>query len=173
MDRGEVTFTPDWVSGELSQEALEWRVDPQTLRINLACSEWDFSPLNLARFCTSFFSTYSAFGCVDIGLSMESRWQDVNDYLDPNWLKLLCVLNTVKHLCLGWPVASRVFKLLRGLPLERFMEVLPALETLIIPDLEYCLAPLKDEASGFADARQLSGHPISVRSHRWEFHGEQ
>ena len=173
VDRGEVTFAPDWVSGELSQEVPVWRVDPQTLRINLACSEWDFSPLNLARFCASFFSTYSAFGRVEIGLSMGARWQDVNDHPDPNWLTLLCVLDTVKHLYLGWPVASRVFKLLRGLPLERFMEVLPALETLIIPSLEYCLGPLKDETSGFADARQLSGHPISVRSHRSELNGEQ
>ena len=171
VDRGEVTFTPDWVSGELSQEVPVWRVDPKTLRINLACSEWNFNPSNLARFCASFFSTYSAFQCVEISISMESRWQDVNDHPDPNWLKLLCVLNTVKHLYLDWSVASQVFKFLRGLPLERFMEVLPALEDLIIPSLEYCLGPLKEEASEFADARQLSGHPVSIRSYRWELRG--
>ena len=164
VDRAEATFNPGCISGELSQDIPVWRVDPKTLRLNPACPELEFSPLNLARFCASFFSSYSAFECVEIFGPAE--WQADNGYPDPNWLKLLCVLNTVKHLNLDGYVASRVFKPLRELPQERFMAVLPALETLIIHNFEWYIGPLKEEISEFADARQLSGRPVSIRSHR-------
>ena len=159
VDRAKVTFKPDYISVKLSQELLAGRIDPNTLMLKPSLPEWDFRPLNLAKFCASLFPTYPPFECLEIAVPF--MWQDVIDDPDPQWLELLRLFNTVKHLRLYGPVTSRVFKLLRGLPVEQFMEVLPALEIVFIPDLDY-LGPVKEDISVFIDARQLSGHPVSI-----------
>ena len=161
VDRAEVTFEPDCISVKRSQELLVRRVDPKTLILNPACPEWDFRPLNFAKFCASFFPTYSPFERLQIDVPFI--WQD--DINDPQWLELLYPFNTVKHLRLDQSVSSRVLKLLKGLPVERSMEMLPALEIVVIPGLRY-FGHLKEEISEFIDARQLCGHPVSI--HGWE-----
>ena len=158
VDRAEVSFKPDCISVKRSQEFV-WGVDPKTLVLNPACPEWDFRPLMFAKFCASFFPTYSPFERLHIDVPF--MWQDVIDNPDPQWLELLCPFNTMKHLRLSGAVTSRVLKLLKGLPVEQFMEVLPALEVLTIPGLEY-IGHLKEDISEFVDARRLSGHSVAI-----------
>jgi hypothetical protein len=80
---------------------------------------------------------------------------------DPQWLELLRVFNTVKHLRLSEFIALRVARALRGLPVEQVTEVLPALENVFIPGLE-SFGLVKEAISEFADARRVAGLPVSI-----------
>jgi len=82
---------------------------------------------------------------------------DVIDDPDAQWLELLRPFNTMKHLHLYRAAVSRVAQALGRHPLERVMEVLPALEN---------FGPVKDAMSEFADARQVSGRPVSIYIYR-------
>jgi len=93
--------------------------------------------------------------------------RDVIDSPDPQWLKLLRLFNTVEDLKLSQTVAHHVAQALRGLLVERVMEVLPALEGVSISELEPS-GPVWEAISEFADARQLSGHPVSIYDWRGE-----
>jgi len=58
-------------------------------------------------------------------------------------------------------VAPHVAQGLRGLPTERVTEILPALENVFISGLSPDESG-KEAFSEFADARQLSGYPVSI-----------
>jgi len=169
LDRAQVTFHNSCISVTLSQELLAQvgRVNPKTLELNLTCSERDLRVSYLAQFCASCLPTLSPFECLDILDSFEFTWawEDVIDPdPSPQWLELLRLFNTVKDLRLHKFVASRVTQALRGLPAEQVTEVLPALENVFVSRLEPS-GPVKEAISEFADARQLSGYPVSI--HIW------
>jgi len=107
--------------------------------------------------------TLSPFESLDIlhSYGCTWAWEDVIDP-SPQWLELLRLFNTVKDLRLHKFVASRIAQSLRGLPVERVTEVLPALENVFISDLDPFFGPVMEAISEFADARQLSGHPVSI-----------
>jgi hypothetical protein len=86
---------------------------------------------------------------------------EVEDNPDPGWLELLLLFDNVKNLHLPQYIAPLVVQVLRRLPAERVTEVLPALENVIICGLKR-FKPLGEAISQFADARQLSGHPVSI-----------
>ena len=158
VDRAEVTFRGDCISVKLSQELEEIK----TLMLNLTCSERDLQFSCLAQFCALCLPTLSLFESLDIRVPYSPwTWEDVIDDPDPQWLELLRPFNTVKDLCLHKHTAPRVAQTLRGLPAERVMEVLPALENIFISDLE-SFEPVKDVIFEFSDARQLSGRPVSI-----------
>jgi hypothetical protein len=158
VDRAEVTFEGDRISVDLSQELEEIK----TLTLNLTCYERELRFSYLAQFCASCLPTLSSFERLDIHVPYcPWTWEDVIDDPDPQWLELLRPFNTVKDLCLHKYTAPRVAQTLRGLPAERVMEVLPALENVFLSDLE-AFEPVKDAISEFADARQLSGRPVFI-----------
>jgi len=160
-DQAVVNFKPTSTSVALSQQSLAGIVDPKTLNLNLTCHQQDLRLSYLARFCASCLPTLSPFESLHIYVSKYHTWQDVIDDPDPHWLELLCLFNTVKDLRLSDPITLRVAQALRGLPEERLTEVLPALEVVFISGLEP-FGPVKEAISDFADARQLSGHPVSI-----------
>jgi len=164
VDRAEVTFESDRISVLLSQE-LQGKVDPKTLRLCPSCPESDLRLSCLVQICTSCLPTLSPFESLHIRVPFYHRWEDFTDDPDHQWLELLCLFNTMKKLFLSKYVAPRVAQALRGLPAERVSEVLPALENVFISELEP-FGPVNEAISKFADARQLSGHPVSI--HGWE-----
>ena len=83
------------------------------------------------------------------------------DNPDPQWLELLRLFNTVKELRLDGIVAPRAAQVLRRLPAEQVSEVLPALGIVFISGLQ-SFGPVREAISEFADARQLSGRPVSI-----------
>ena len=166
IDRGEVIFKSEYISVKLSQHLWGIRADPKTLMLNPACVEWDFRPSYLAHFCASCLPTHSPFECLHIRVPLEYMWQDVIDDPDAQWLELLRPFNTVKHLRLSQIVAPRVAQALTRLPSERVMEVLPALEIVFISGLEL-FGPVKEAMTEFANARELSGHPVSIYDWEW------
>ena len=136
------------------------------LLLELECYEWEFRPSYLAHFCASCFPTFSPFKALCIGspTGRTNHWRRVIDDLDVPWLELLRLFNTVKLLCLFDNVAHWVAQGLRGLPAEWVTEVLPAMDAVFIRYLEP-FGPVMKAISEFADARQLSGCPVSI--HDW------
>ena len=163
LDRAEVTFRSSYISVTLSQELRVGRVDPNTLMLYLGCHESDLRLPYLAQLCSSCLPTLSPFESLQIHLPYYQNWEDfiVIDDQDSQWLELLRPFNTVKNLHLSKHVASRVAQVLRGISAGRVMELLPALEAIFISDLEH-FGPVMEAISDFADARQLSGHPVSI-----------
>jgi hypothetical protein len=107
--------------------------------------------------------TLSPFESLEIHVPYYQSWEDfiVIDDQDSQWLELLRPFNIVKNLHLSEHVASRVAQALRGISAGRVMELLPALEVIFISHLER-FGPVMEAISDFADARQLSGHPVSI-----------
>jgi len=161
LDRAEVTFESDRISVTLSQELLQEKVGPKTLRLHLNCPESGLQLSYLARFCASCLPTLSHFGSLHICVPFYYPWKDVMDDPDPQWLDLLRLFNTVQGLYLSKYVAPRAAQALSGPPAQRAMGVLPALETVSISGLKH-LEPVKEAISEFADARRLSGHPVFI-----------
>jgi len=164
LDRAKVTFKSDIISVFLSRE-LEREVDPKTLWLDLSCLESLLRLSYLTQCCASYLATLSPLKSLRIGIPHYYIWKDVIDEPYPQWLGLLRLFDTVQGLYLSEYVGPRVVQALRGLPAERVMEVLPALETVSIARLE-SQGRVKDAISEFADARQLSGHPIFIND--WE-----
>jgi hypothetical protein len=159
VDRAEVTFGPERVSIMLSPESLGQRVDPKTLMLNSETSWTRLRLSHLARFCASCLPPTSPLESLHIFDPYRDSWQGTIDDPDPRWwLELLRPFNNVKDLYLSRHVAPHVAQALRGLPVERVTEVLPALENVAISWPE----SVEEAMSEFAAARQFSGHPVSI-----------
>ena len=158
--QAELTFISDHISITLSPKLLLGKNGPKTLKLKLASHESAFRLSYVAQFCASCLPTLSQFESLHIHDSIP--WQDVVDDLDPQWLELLCLFTTVKDLRLSRTVTPHVAQALRGLEVERVTAVLPALENVFIHRLKRS-APAREAISEFADARQLSGHPVSIQ----------
>jgi hypothetical protein len=158
VDRADVTFHGDRISVQLSQGLLGIK----TLVLDLTCYEQDLRLSYLAQFCASCLPTLSPFECLEIHVPYFP-WtrEDVTGNPDPQWLELLRLFNAAKDLCLYKCVAPRVAQALKGLPAEQVTEVLPALENVFISGLGR-FGPVKGAISEFADARRLSGRPVSI-----------
>ena len=164
LDRAEVTFSSSCISVTFSQESLV-RVDPKTLILNAVCPEWDLRLSYLAQFCESCLPTLFPFECLHIHVPLHHMWRYVVEGQDTQWLELLRPFNTVKHLHLSKQVAPCIAQALRGLSARRVMDLLPALEIIFISGLEG-FGPVKEAISEYSDARQCSGHTVSI--HDWE-----
>jgi len=150
LDRAQVTFYSERISVLLSQDS-QWHVDPKTLMFNLTCHKLALRLSYLVQFCASCLPTLSPFESLKICVSRYYRWKDIIDNPDPQWLELLCLFNSMKELYLSRDVAPCVTQVLRGLPAERVVEVLPALEKVFIAWLRP-LGPVREAISEFADA---------------------
>jgi len=155
--QAEVILNSHSISIKLSPELLLGKFDPKTLVLYLTCNESVLWLSYLARFCASCFPALSPFESLYIDVSMLYPLQDVID----RWLELLRLFTTVKNLRLSKTVAPRVAQALGGLPVEQLTEVLPALENVFISGLEPS-GRIWEAISKFADARQLSGHAVSI-----------
>jgi len=162
-DRAKVTFGSAYISIVVFRKL---RVDPKTLMLNFENPESHLQLLHLVQFCTSCLSTLSTFECLHIIGPLHGSWAGAidRDDLDPQWLELLRPFNNLKDLHLSHCIAPYVAQGLRGLPVERVTEVLPALENVFISSPQP-FAPVNAAISQFANTRQLSGHPVSIH---WE-----
>ena len=165
IDIAEVAFESHYISIRLSRELLEGRVNPKTIRLSLACPESGLRLSYLARFCASCLPNLTLFKSLQIRVPFYHMWEDIVVDPDPEWLELLRPFDPVERLYLSKYVAPRVTQALRGLPAERVMDVLPALERVFISRIEPS-GPVREWISEFADARQAAGHPVLIDD--WE-----
>ena len=162
-DRAQATFGTDCVSITLTPKSLGKSFDPKTFIFEPKTSGSHLRLSNLARFCTSCLPTSSPFETLYIFSPYDDSWHGTTDDSDPQrWLELLRPFTNVKDLHLSRDVARHVAQALRGLPVERVTEVLPALGSVVISGRPWPFGPTKEAISEFAAARQLSGHPVSI-----------
>ncbi|KAI0290815.1 hypothetical protein BC826DRAFT_1106279 [Russula brevipes] len=129
------------------------------LMILCKASDWQLS--SLTQFCDSpvlsFFNLERLDICGDPYVRLD--WQE--DVEDIQWLELLRLFTTVKRLSLSNGFAPRVVPALQELSGERIMDVLPALQSIFLPETSLS-GPVKEAFAQFLTARHLSGHPVAV-----------
>jgi hypothetical protein len=84
-----------------------------------------------------------------------------NETEDRQWLELLRPFTSVKCLYITYGFEHRFARAMEGLVGERVTEVLPALQTLFLQNF-YDKERFQKDFGPLADARQLSGHPLSI-----------
>ena len=159
LDQAEVSFKDDRISLNLSRELQ--KINPKSLMLNFSCLKWNLQLSYFARFCASCLPTLSSFECLLIHGSTRYTWEDVIGDADPQWPELLHPFHAVKDLRLSKYIAPHIAQVLRRLPMEQVSEVLPALETIFVAGLKP-FGSVNEAISEFADARQLSNHPVSI-----------
>lgn len=88
------------------------------------------------------------------------RWPEIQH---SHWLELLHLFTGAKNLYLSEDLVPCISPVLRQLVGERTTEVLPALQNLFLHEFQQ-RRPVKEGIESFIAARQLSGHPVAVRS---------
>ena len=159
VDRAQVLYMIDSISVRLSE--ILSGVKPKTLEIDFVFPHSQFRLSHLFQLCASCFSTPSLFESLLINVERHS-WYEFIYQPDPQWLELLCLFSNVKQLRLAKAVAHSIAQILGGIPAERVLGVLPALEIIFMAELNP-FGPVKEAISKFVDTRQLSGHPVSIR----------
>ena len=123
--------------------------------VEISCcgSEWQLS--SLTQVCTLCLPPLSTVGILRIEhLLSPNRWE--NGIEDAEWLNFLRPFEGAKRLYLSSIFTSGVGSSLKGLIGDRIMEVLPTLQ--IISSKSHKIEGIEQ----FVDARQLSGHPITI-----------
>ena len=134
-------------------------------RVNLeiSCRQSDWQVSSLAQVCRScfphtFISSLENFYIREDGYPLP-RWQD--DTENSQWLELLHPFTAVKNLYLSKEFTPRIALVLRELVGERAIEILPALQSLFVEEINPD-GPVQEAIGQFVVARQLSSHPIAV-----------
>jgi hypothetical protein len=160
-NRAEMTFYPNSVELSLKKPGcmgLE-------LTILYQASDWQLS--SLMQVCDSAFLSPFNIERLDIREHsfLRPHWQEVVE--NTQWLELLCPFTTVKRLSLSKEFTPRVMPALQELSGDGMTDVLPALQSILLPESSL-LRPVKTALAQFVTARQLSGHPVAVNLQKQE-----
>jgi hypothetical protein len=131
------------------------------LNLKILCEASDWQLSSLTQVCDSPFLSFFNLERLEICEGSYSRphWQE--DVENIQWLELLHPFTTVKRLSLSEEFTPRVVPALVELSGERIMDVLPALQSIFLPETSLS-GPVKEAFAQFLTARQLSGHPVAV-----------
>jgi len=137
------------------------------LMLTVVCSHSDWKLSSLVDVCSSSIPQALILTVEHLYIIQYRRsppdWQD--DIENGQWLEVLSPFAAVKNLYLSHEFAPRIVPALQELVGERVTEVLPALETLFLPEPQQW-EPTQKIVGQFIAVRQLSSHPIAVS--RWE-----
>jgi hypothetical protein len=133
------------------------------LRISFRELNWQLS--SLAQVFTSFFPSIDTVENLYIlrPRKLPLLWQD--DIENTQWLEILDPFTAVKNLYVCKEIAPRIAFALQKLVGRRVMDVLPALESLSLEELQLS-EPVQEAIVHFVAARRLFGHPLAVLD--WE-----
>ena len=152
------------------------------LALDISCSHSDWQLSSLAQVCSSSFPQALIHTVEDLEIfeaallvgSYRVPWQD--DLESNQWIELLHPFTAVKDLKLSWNFTQHIAPVLQELVGDRTMEVLSALQTLSIDvpllrdepipsEFPFPSRLVQESIEQFVAARELAGHPITVR--RW------
>ena len=150
----------------------------RTLVWNISCSQSDWQLSFLAQVCSSSFPQALIHTVEDLSI-FGNRFSAVllqDDFEINQWLELLHPFTAVKDLKLSWNFTQHIAPVLQELVGDRTMEVLSALQTLSIDvpllrdepipsEFPFPSRLVQESIEQFVAARELAGHPITVR--RW------
>jgi len=161
LDQAEVFFYNKLIRVTLSSQ--KGSVDRTTLMVVNECRPSDFRFLSLAQVHNSLLSFLSSLERLDINEDRDWPPHLQDDVENARWLKLLHPFTGVKDLHISGLPGLRIVRALKDLTEERIVEVLPALQNVFLEGPSGAMARV---IGPFIARRQLSGHPVSVRS--WE-----
>ena len=145
-----------------------WVALPQTLsselRLGVECRRPDWQLPSLTRICSSSFPQAFIPAVEHLYINDISLYE--NNLENRQWLDFLRPFPAVKYLYLSRRAVRRIAPALQELVGERVTEVLPALQSLSLESQETPAPGLDQGVRQFVDARQLSGHPITISP--WE-----
>ncbi|KAI0288908.1 hypothetical protein BC826DRAFT_1107427 [Russula brevipes] len=131
------------------------------LKLTILCKASDWQLSSLVQVCDSPF--LSLFNLERLKIYeypyLPRHWLD--DVENVQWLELLHPFTTLKSLSLSEVFTPRVVPALQGLSGEGIMEVLPALQSISLPESSLS-GPVENALAQFLTARQLSSRPVTV-----------
>ena len=134
-------------------------VPPLKLGISYKQTQLHLSPL--ARVCGLSFPQEFIPSVIHLDI-IWNLWgsEDPEVIENGEWLELLRPFTAVKSLCISEEAVPRIAPALQELVGERVIEVLPALETLIL--YKSASGPIQEGIARFVSARQLTGRPVAI-----------
>lgn len=145
------------------------RVFDKGLGISYQVVDWPV--LSVAQVCTS--SVFQAFSATVEHLYIcdeyDSSWRDIQGESN-RWLELLHPFTSVKSLYLSHVIVRCIAPALWELIGERVAGVLPAMQTLFLPDLDLLgPASVPEAIRSFVSGRQFFGRPVAVSHWRRKY----
>ena len=130
-------------------------------RLRISCRELDWQLSSLAQVYTSFFPSIHMVGHLYIygPQFLPPQWQ--HDIENVQWLEILQPFTSVKNLYVSNNFAQCFAQTLQELAGERRTDVLPALESLFVEELQPS-GPVQKSIGKFSAARQSLGQPVTV-----------
>jgi hypothetical protein len=137
-------------------------VDRTILAMGVSCGVSDWQLSSLAQVCGSSPAYLSTVENLDICEDRRSRphWQD--DIESAQWIELLQPFASVKNMSISEGVAPRVAPPLMALTGERVTEVLPALQNILVEELQ-SMGHIQEALDHFSALRRISGFPVAIR----------
>jgi len=132
------------------------------IKLQISCTKLDWQLSALAQFCSLSLLPISTLEHLRIDYFRLCLKDDVEH---GQWLELLYPFTAVKNLYLAERVGLHVATALQELAGESVMQVLPALQIVLIKKFQQS-GPMWEAIESFVAARQRFGYPIVV--HRWE-----
>jgi hypothetical protein len=132
-----------------------------SLEVRISCREFDWQVSSLEQVCTLCLPPLSALEdlCIYQHTLSYPHWKD---YIDNTlWVELLQPFTAVKKLYLSKELAPRIVPALQELVGGRTAEVLPALQNILLEELQPS-ARVQDDIRQFVSMRQAIGHSIVV-----------
>jgi hypothetical protein len=130
-------------------------------RLRISCRNVDWQLSSLSQVFTSFFPSVDMVERLYIYGSqyLPSRWQD--DIENMQWQEIFHLFTAVKYLYVSWNFTRCIAFALQELGRGRVADVLPALESLFLEDLQPS-GPVQEAIRTFVAERQLLGHAVTV-----------
>jgi hypothetical protein len=135
------------------------------LNVGISCKELDRQLSSLAEVCSLLFPPLSTSKHLYIYERQPSLPDSQDDSENTEWLDILRPFVAVKNLYVSEQFAPRIALVLQRLVGGGMTEVLPKLQNIFMEELRPS-GPVHEGIGQFVDARQLSGHTITV--FHWE-----
>ena len=135
------------------------------LNVGISCRELDWQLSSLVEVCSLLFPPLSTSKHLYIYERQPSLPDSQDEFESTQWLDILRPFIAVKNLYVSEQFAPRIALVLQKLVGGGMTEVLPKLQNIFMEELRPS-GPVHEGVEQFVDARQLSGHTITV-SH-WE-----
>ena len=131
------------------------------LNVGVSCKELDWQLSSLAEVCALLFPPLSTSKHLYIYERQPSLPDSQDDFENTQWLDILRPFIAVKNLYVSEQFAPRIALVLQKLVGGGASEVLPKLQNIFLEEIQPS-GPVHEGIGQFIDARQLSGHTITV-----------
>jgi hypothetical protein len=166
LTEAHVDFDND--GGIIVESFLPTRAFEEESGLRISCEEFDGEISSLVGVLTSFFpSIYMVEHLYIYGSRhLLLLWRYIENIMNVRrqWLEFFKPFTSLKNLYISKEFAQCIAPTLQELVGERARDVLPALESLFLEELQ-ASEPVQEAIGQFVAARQLLGHPVAVS--RW------